>query len=48
MRQKRNKRVRRAVQFYKVAHGFKEPYKVLLDGNFLHACELLKHVIHYT
>jgi U3 small nucleolar RNA-associated protein 23 len=36
MRRRKHKNVRRAVRFFKVLHGFREPYKVLLDGNFVH------------
>eukprot|EP00884_Botryococcus_braunii_P001476 jgi/Botrbrau1/11329/Bobra.0038s0088.1 len=36
MRRKKHKHARRAVRFYKINGGFREPYKVLLDGNFLH------------
>lgn len=36
MRRKKHKNVRRAVRFYKVSYGFREPFKVLLDGNFIH------------
>lgn len=25
------------MRFYKVTYGFREPYKVLVDGNFVHA-----------
>jgi len=61
MRQRRHKRVRKAVRFYKVCFQFREPFKaralaarasrraeppawpqILVDGNFLHACTLLK------
>mmetsp|Transcript_10658 Transcript_10658/g.65738 ORF Transcript_10658/g.65738 Transcript_10658/m.65738 type:complete len:250 (-) Transcript_10658:721-1470(-) len=38
MKVKRAKQVRRHVRFYRVCHGFREPYKVVMDGNFLHAC----------
>lgn len=38
MRVGRLKRLRRALRFFRVAHGFREPFKVLLDGNFVHAC----------
>ncbi|WIA30019.1 hypothetical protein OEZ86_000116 [Tetradesmus obliquus] len=37
MRRKKHKHTRRSVSFYKVNYGFREPFKVLLDGNFLHA-----------
>ncbi|GAQ82813.1 PIN domain containing protein [Klebsormidium nitens] len=36
MKVKRQKQVRKTIRFYKVCFGFKEPYKVLLDGNFIH------------
>lgn len=29
MRRKKHKHTRRAVKFYKIHHGFREPYKVL-------------------
>ncbi|KAF8069611.1 UTP23 [Scenedesmus sp. PABB004] len=38
MRRKKQKHTRRSVSFYKINYGFREPFKVLLDGNFLHAC----------
>ncbi|KAK9807075.1 hypothetical protein WJX73_001013 [Symbiochloris irregularis] len=37
MRRIKHKHTRRAVRFFKVQHGFRSPFKVLLDGNFLHA-----------
>ena len=37
MRRKRHKATRRALRFLRVNCGFREPYKVLLDGNFVHA-----------
>jgi U3 small nucleolar RNA-associated protein 23 len=37
MRRKKHKHTRARVAFYKIHHGFREPYKVLLDGNFIHA-----------
>lgn len=37
MRVKKHKHTRKAVQFYKINYGFHDPYKVLLDGNFVHA-----------
>ncbi|KAJ9530030.1 hypothetical protein QJQ45_023316 [Haematococcus lacustris] len=39
MRRKKHKHTRRAVQFYKLSFGFHEPYKVLVDGNFIHATQ---------
>lgn len=41
MRVGRLKRLRRALRFFRVACGFREPFKVLLDGNFVHACYTL-------
>ena len=37
MRIKRHKQVRRTLKFYQVNFGFREPFKVLVDGNFIHA-----------
>ncbi|GAX85470.1 hypothetical protein CEUSTIGMA_g12886.t1 [Chlamydomonas eustigma] len=37
MRQKKHKKTARAVAFYKVNYNLHEPFKVLLDGNFIHA-----------
>uniref|UniRef100_A0A061R8Q4 U3 small nucleolar RNA-associated protein 23 n=1 Tax=Tetraselmis sp. GSL018 TaxID=582737 RepID=A0A061R8Q4_9CHLO len=37
MRRKKHKNTSRTVRFFRIAFGFKEPFKVLLDGNFLHA-----------
>lgn len=37
MRRKKHKSTRRIVGFYRLNHGFREPFKVLLDGNFIHA-----------
>ncbi|KAL0030147.1 hypothetical protein WJX79_010990 [Trebouxia sp. C0005] len=37
MRRKKHKHTRRAVKFYKIHHGFREPYKVVLDSSFVHA-----------
>jgi U3 small nucleolar RNA-associated protein 23 len=37
MRQKKHKKTARAVSFYRVNYGLHEPFKVLLDGNFIHA-----------
>ncbi|KAL2636138.1 hypothetical protein R1flu_007617 [Riccia fluitans] len=37
MRVKKQKQVRRHVRFYKTCCGFREPFKVLCDGNFVHA-----------
>ncbi|XP_020112656.1 rRNA-processing protein UTP23 homolog isoform X1 [Ananas comosus] len=41
MRVKRQKRHRKVVRFYSTCFGFREPYKVLLDGTFVH--HLLLH-----
>lgn len=43
MRRKKHKNTRRTVQFYKLHYGFREPFKVLLDGNFIHAAVLAKY-----
>lgn len=37
MRRKKHKHTRRAVKFYKIHHGFREPFKVVLDSSFVHA-----------
>lgn len=37
MRRRKHKHVRRAMAFYRLHFGFREPFKVLLDGNFVHA-----------
>lgn len=37
MRRRKHKHARRSMAFYRVQFGFREPFKVLLDGNFLHA-----------
>ncbi|BBN04553.1 U3 small nucleolar RNA-associated protein 23 [Marchantia polymorpha subsp. ruderalis] len=37
MRVKKQKQVRRHVRFFKACCGFREPFKVLCDGNFVHA-----------
>lgn len=42
MRRKKHKSTKKAVQFYKINFGFRPPYKVLLDGNFVHAVDALK------
>nr|GMC87565.1 rRNA-processing protein UTP23 homolog isoform X1 [Ipomoea batatas] len=36
MRVKKQKRHRRAVRFYAACFGFREPYKILCDGTFVH------------
>ncbi|KAL2537437.1 PIN domain-like family protein [Forsythia ovata] len=36
MRVKRQKRNRRAVRFYSACFGFREPFKVICDGTFVH------------
>lgn len=36
MRVKRQKRHRKVVRFYSTCFGFREPYKVLCDGTFIH------------
>ena len=42
MRRKKHKHTRRAVRFYRINFGFRPPYKVLMDGNFVNAVESLK------
>ncbi|PRW50990.1 rRNA-processing UTP23-like protein [Chlorella sorokiniana] len=42
MRRKKHKHTRRALRFYRITHGFRPPYKVLLDGNFVHALDQMK------
>jgi len=37
MKIKRSKRIRKVLQFYKINHGIRAPYKVLLDGEFIQA-----------
>jgi U3 small nucleolar RNA-associated protein 23 len=41
MRVKKQKRHRKVVRFYSACFGFREPYKVLLDGTLVH--HLLSH-----
>lgn len=36
MRVKKQKRHRRAVRFYTACFGFREPFKILCDGTFVH------------
>lgn len=36
MRVKRQKRHRKIVRFYTACFGFRQPYKVLCDGTFVH------------
>lgn len=42
MRRKKHKHTKRAVKFFKINFGFRAPYKVLVDGNFVHAVTSLK------
>ena len=42
MRRKRQKTTRRAMRFYRINFGFRPPFKVLVDGNFVHAVLSLK------
>ncbi|KAL4444025.1 hypothetical protein ABPG75_011762 [Micractinium tetrahymenae] len=42
MRRKKHKHTRRALRFYRIRFGFRPPYKVLLDGNFVHALDQMK------
>lgn len=44
MRRKKHKQVRRALRFYKIQHGFRAPFKVLADGNFINAVSVLRCV----
>ena len=41
MRVKKRSRHRKVVKFYSTSFGFREPYKVLVDGTFVH--HLLVH-----
>lgn len=38
MRVKKQKQLRRHVRFYKTCFGFRDPFKVLCDGTFVHYC----------
>lgn len=38
---KRARKVRKYLRYYRSAHGFREPFKVIVDGNFIAACEKL-------
>lgn len=38
MRLKRQKNNRKTVKHYRMTHGFREPFKVLLDSTFVHVC----------
>jgi len=38
MRAKRSKKYRKIMQAYQLAFGFREPYQVLLDSNFIRTC----------
>lgn len=42
MRRKKHKHVSRTLRFFKMQHGFRAPYKVLADGNFVVAARNLK------
>ena len=44
MRRKKHKHTRRSLRHYRITHGFRPPYKVLLDGNFVHALDSMKCV----
>ena len=37
MKFKKNKQTRRHLRFFRAVFGYRPPYKVLLDGNYLHA-----------
>jgi rRNA-processing protein FCF1 len=45
MRRRKQKHLRRALRFYKINHGFRAPFKVLVDGNFVNAILTLKYVL---
>ena len=34
---KRNRRARKALRFYELHFGIRPPFKIILDGTFLHA-----------
>ena len=38
MRIKRSKHYKRIIHFYRNNFEFEEPFKVLIDGNFIQAC----------
>ena len=38
MRVKVGKQSRKALQYYRINFHFQEPYKVVLDGNFIKVC----------
>ncbi len=42
MRRKKHKAIRKAMRFYRINYGFRPPYKVLVDGNFVHSLESTK------
>ncbi|PLN77928.1 hypothetical protein BDW42DRAFT_152347 [Aspergillus taichungensis] len=42
MRAKRSKKYRKLMHQYELAFGFREPYQVLVDANFLHAVHTFK------
>eukprot|EP01138_Halocafeteria_seosinensis_P006990 gb/GECG01007148.1/.p1 GENE.gb/GECG01007148.1/~~gb/GECG01007148.1/.p1 ORF type:complete len:258 (+),score=43.18 gb/GECG01007148.1/:1-774(+) len=42
MRIKRQKEYRRTLRYYRINFDIKPPYKVLLDGNFIHQCVHVK------
>uniref|UniRef100_A0A1D2A1Z8 UTP23 sensor motif region domain-containing protein n=1 Tax=Auxenochlorella protothecoides TaxID=3075 RepID=A0A1D2A1Z8_AUXPR len=43
MRRRKHKQVRRALRFYRIQHGFRAPFKVLADGNFINAVSVLRN-----
>ena len=45
MRRKKQKFVRRTLRFLKINFEFRPPFKILVDGNFVHVWEKLKCVI---
>lgn len=38
MKVKKNKFIKRTINFFKINFGFFEPFNILIDGNFLHLC----------
>eukprot|EP01025_Chloroclados_australasicus_P039666 TRINITY_DN4117_c0_g2_i1.p1 TRINITY_DN4117_c0_g2~~TRINITY_DN4117_c0_g2_i1.p1 ORF type:complete len:337 (+),score=50.10 TRINITY_DN4117_c0_g2_i1:65-1075(+) len=42
MRRKKLKRTKRHVKYYGIRYNFHEPYKVLVDGNFIYSLQKLK------
>lgn len=38
MRVLRAKQIRKTLKFFQIAYGFQQPYKIILDGNFIVVC----------